>query len=212
MNFQTHPVTYTLIAMNALMHLLVIFTDHLSILNINFMQYKLSLIPEIMRLHHEWWRFLSSIFVHSNFLHLLANMIALLIFGHIMEPVLGHKRYILIYLAGGLSANLVAYAYAVYFGPVHYMALGASGAVLAILGAALALFWIAAKNKSHGHRTAAQQMLRRMLVIVLLQVAADMINTQSSFIHHISGLITGLILAIVLCKDQRTSFHTRYTR
>ena len=169
------------------------------------------MIPEIMRLHHEWWRLLSSMFVHSNFLHLLANMIALLIFGHMMEPVLGHKYYILIYLAGGLSANLIAYAYAVYFGPVNYMALGASGAVLAILGAALALFWMAAKNKTP-YRTAAQQMLHRMLVIVLLQVVADMINTQSSFIHHISGLITGLILTMVLYKYQRTSFCTRDTR
>lgn len=203
MSFHTHPMTFTLVGINVIIHALIFYILNSLYFNVNLILFKLSLNPEAIIMAHEWWRMFTSMFVHSSLLHLLANMMALLIFSHIMEPILGSKRFLLIYLAGGLIANLIALCYVGYFAIPNYMAIGASGAVLAILGAALAFFrFVSQRDIEKQKIMAAKQMLSRMLVILLLQIIADMFSAQSSFIHHITGLITGFICTHILLTDQ----------
>ena len=83
------------------------------------------------------YRLLSSMFLHGGLAHILGNMFFLYVFGDNIEERLGHGRYLLFCLAGGVVATL---AHGV-FTPVSAVPLvGASGAVSAILGAYIVLF------------------------------------------------------------------------
>jgi membrane associated rhomboid family serine protease len=84
---------------------------------------------------------LSGIFMHGGFMHLFGNMLYLWIFGDNVESRLGHFRYVVFYLLGGLLASL-AHVFSTYaFGGNPLVpSLGASGAISAVLGAYILLF------------------------------------------------------------------------
>ncbi len=76
------------------------------------------------------WTLLSAIFVHVNLGHLVQNMTALLIFGSFLERVIKPSRWLLIYFASGVAGNMA--------GLIFYpgsMSLGASGAIMGLVGA-----------------------------------------------------------------------------
>ena len=75
---------------------------------------------------------LTSMFVHGSWSHILGNMLFLWIFGNNVEDHLGHARYLLFYLAGGVVAALVQ----LLSGPGSDVpTIGASGAIAAVMGA-----------------------------------------------------------------------------
>ena len=80
---------------------------------------------------------LSSIFLHGGWAHLIGNMWYLWIFGDNIEDRVGHVRFVLFYLAGGLFAGLVHV-----LTNSHSMlpTVGASGAIAGVLGAYAAAF------------------------------------------------------------------------
>jgi membrane associated rhomboid family serine protease len=85
---------------------------------------------------------LTSMFMHGSWAHLLGNMLFLWIFGNNVEDALGHVRYLLFYLAGGLVATAAQTLVTLAYGSVVEATipnLGASGAVSAVLGAYLVL-------------------------------------------------------------------------
>ena len=53
------------------------------------------------------WMYLTSMFVHEGFFHLLGNMMFLFLFGSCVEDMIGRKRFTIFYLLGGLAAGLV---------------------------------------------------------------------------------------------------------
>jgi len=81
--------------------------------------------------------FLTSIFLHAGWLHLIGNMLFLYIFGDNVEGKLGHIRYLVFYLGCGLAASLT-HLLSVPSSPVPTV--GASGAVAGVLGAYFLLF------------------------------------------------------------------------
>jgi membrane associated rhomboid family serine protease len=90
-------------------------------------------IPGLARLgvaHGQWWRVITSGFLHENLLHIGFNMYVLYILGLQLEPVLGRAKFATIYgvslLTGSLGALLVT---------PHSPTVGASGAVFGIMGA-----------------------------------------------------------------------------
>lgn len=79
----------------------------------------------------------TSMFMHAGLAHILGNMLYLWIFGDNVEDALGHFRYLLFYLAGGVAASLTH----VFLYPTSTVpTVGASGAIAAVLGAYLLLF------------------------------------------------------------------------
>jgi len=76
---------------------------------------------------YEPWMLVTSMFLHGDLVHLLNNMLALFIFGMILENVLGSKRFLLVYFIAGLIAGISAALF-------YNAALGASGAIFGVLG------------------------------------------------------------------------------
>jgi membrane associated rhomboid family serine protease len=84
-----------------------------------------------------WLTIFTSMFLHGGWLHLLSNMLALYIFGDNVEDRMGHGRYLVFYLLGGVLAGL---AHLIAYAPSEIPTVGASGAIAAILGAYLVLY------------------------------------------------------------------------
>ena len=81
--------------------------------------------------------FITSMFLHGGWTHILGNMWFLYIFGDNVEDRMGHLRYLLFYLLGGIAGGLAHLA----FNPASPVpAIGASGAIAAVLGAYYVLF------------------------------------------------------------------------
>ncbi len=79
----------------------------------------------------------TTMFMHGGWLHLIVNMWSLWIFGDNVEDVLGHFRFLLLYLASGLAGSLLH----LYFTPHSWIpVVGASGAIAGVMGAYLFLF------------------------------------------------------------------------
>jgi membrane associated rhomboid family serine protease len=84
-----------------------------------------------------WTPFLTSQFLHGGWLHLVANLWTLWLFGDNVEDRMGRPRFVLFYLACGVAAGL---AHAAAAAGSTVPAIGASGAIAGVLGAYLVLF------------------------------------------------------------------------
>ena len=81
---------------------------------------------------HEWWRIVTAMFLHGGLLHIGFNMVALMQFGPALEEIYGSPRFLFVYVATGAFGFLVS-AF------VGHFSLGASGALLGIMGAIIAI-------------------------------------------------------------------------
>jgi len=79
----------------------------------------------------------SAFFLHSGWLHIIANMWFLYIFGDNVEDSLGHGRYLLLYFVCGAGSNLL---YLMFAPHSKIPLIGASGAIAGIMGAYFTLF------------------------------------------------------------------------
>ena len=73
------------------------------------------------------WTLFTAIFLHSGMVHLLYNLFGLALFGSILEHVIGSRKFLYLFFVSGLAASIVSL-------PFYTRVLGASGAVMGILG------------------------------------------------------------------------------
>jgi rhomboid protease GluP len=147
----------------------------------------------------QWWRLLTSLFVHANFLHLFFNMIVLVQTGRIAERLFGTRRYIALYLLAGLTASLTSL---LWHPAVNSM--GASGAIYGVLGA------IVAYLLRRGSAVPRAFYLRQLYVAVTF----ILYTLPGGFRHygvdngaHLGGLLGGFLFGLVLVPttDKSTS-------
>tara|TARA_Y100000310_G_scaffold210406_1_gene211021 strand:- start:217 stop:783 length:567 start_codon:yes stop_codon:yes gene_type:complete len=135
----------------------------------------------------EFWRFISGIFLHGGIGHLLYNMFALGLFGFILERLIGSKRFLLVFFASGIIANIIS----VQFYP---SSLGASGAIMGIIGV-LAVIKPMMMVWAFG-------LIMPMFIAAILWVIGDIIGIfipdGVGNIAHLSGVGVGVIVGIFL--------------
>jgi membrane associated rhomboid family serine protease len=142
----------------------------------------------------DWWRLVTSAFLHASPIHLLFNMLMLWWFGTPLETLLGRGRFLGIYfvsiLAGSAGALLVSPASAV---------VGASGAVFGILGAGLVL-----------ERNRIMVFGGSALLVVAFNVVLSFVISYVSLGGHLGGLAGGAAAMLVLTQFGRR--HALYGR
>ncbi|MFK4998577.1 rhomboid family intramembrane serine protease [Bacillus sp. N9] len=86
----------------------------------------------------EYWRLISPIIVHISFAHLFFNSFSLILFGPALERALGSFLFVIVYFSCGIGANIAT----LFIQPLHYVHIGASGAIFGLFGvyAAVLLF------------------------------------------------------------------------
>jgi len=133
----------------------------------------------------DWWRLVSSGFLHSTTMHIGFNSYVLWILGKQLEPLVGSLRFSLIYLAGllGGSAAVMLFGF-------EQSTVGASGAVLGLAGAMMAIL----KNRGVGFF---QTSMGRL---VLVNLALPLLIPRISFWGHAGGVAGGYLVVYLMTK------------
>jgi membrane associated rhomboid family serine protease len=93
--------------------------------------YYLSMIPGMVM--HGWvWTFVTYMFVHGGFSHILFNMLALFIFGTQVERYMGSREFLLFYFVTGTLAGIFSFFVYYFTGSYAVILMGASGAIFAV--------------------------------------------------------------------------------
>ncbi len=156
--------------------------------------------------------FISSMFIHGDWMHLIANVLFLYIFGSNVEAAMGHIKYLVFYLLCGIAAALF-HVLTSLGSPVPL--LGASGAISGVLGAYITYFPISEfrnpvqifffRNIKY---IPAAAVIFLWLVIQFLSGIGTLdqsVNTGGiAFWAHIGGFVAGLILARFFHKNKHT--------
>jgi len=139
---------------------------------------------------NDYYRLLTSAFLHADIEHVANNMILLYFSGEIVERSLGRFRFLLLYLGAALCGNLLSAAYELSTGG-FYNSIGASGAVFGVTGALLLL--VVCRRGSAGEIT-----LQRLLISVALSFYAGYRNASVNNAAHLGGIVSGFILCFLL--------------
>src|ERR1700754_5152691 len=134
----------------------------------------------------DWWKLITNGFMHDpgNIFHLLLNMYALFWLGRMIEPALGHARFLGIYFASLLCGSL-----GVILVEPNTLAVGASGAIFGLFGAAIVM----ARNRNINLMQSGL-----VPVLVLNLVITFFPGSNIAWGAHIGGLIGGVLTAFVL--------------
>ena len=138
----------------------------------------------------EVWRWFTSMFVHASPSHLFFNMVALYFFGRVVEEELGAPKWLGIYFLSGLAGNLV------YGLTSTAPAVGASGCIFGLLGAAMLL-----KPKEPIRLYLLPLPLGLIAVLYILTQAAlaavPAAGVGIAYMAHIGGLVAGSAMMFV---------------
>jgi rhomboid protease GluP len=145
-----------------------------------------ALVPVFATQYGQWWRIVSSAFLHGSVLHIGVNMFALYIVGTDVERLMGPLRYALLYAIAMIGAGLAV----VYFAPYDSVTLGASGAIFGLFGA---LVGIGLSLLPRG-----MSLVTRTLPVVGINLAFGFAVPGISNEAHIGGLITGFVAGWLL--------------
>jgi membrane associated rhomboid family serine protease len=137
--------------------------------------------------HGDWWRLITSAFLHGSVLHIAFNMLALWWLGSPVEMVLGRARYLGLYLVSGLAGA----AGALVANP-NAVTVGASGAIFGLLGAGLILEWQATGSLAGNY-----------LTLIVINLAISFAVPGISYGGHIGGLIGGILGTLAFSRFGR---------
>jgi membrane associated rhomboid family serine protease len=164
---------------------------------------------------------ITAMFMHESWDHILGNMLFLAIFGKNVEGAFGPLRYLVLYFAGGFAAMMTQTAMTLWFGTVadgQVPNLGASGAIAAMLGAYFVLYpgsrvltWIFPVFLI---RIPAWIFLGLWFLYQLIEANFGLFSSSASgggvaFFAHVGGFIFGLLAARVLTGTGRITPQAR---
>lgn len=177
---QKKPViTYALIVLNIMVYLFMVLYD---VDGTYF--YALANNYEFVQ-NGQIYRLLTSMFLHSDIIHIVCNMYALYILGPQVERYYGKTKFLLIYLLSGLLGSIFSCA----FMSADTISIGASGAIFGLLGS-IAYF-------TYYYRATLQGLLRSQVVpVILLNLAIGFMVPGIDISGHIGGLIGGILVSM----------------
>ncbi|MGP0032501.1 MAG: rhomboid family intramembrane serine protease [Acidimicrobiales bacterium] len=140
---------------------------------------RLGMWPNGVHYLHEYYRLVTSMFLHLDILHIGFNMIALLIVGPAVEVMLGKGRFLALYLLAGLGGSVGSYLIA----PASSLSAGASGAIMGVMAAYVVL--------------ALRQHRPVVPVVVLIGINLALgFSGNVEWQAHVAGLAVGAVLAL----------------
>jgi membrane associated rhomboid family serine protease len=203
-SYSTPVVTRLLIAMNVVVFLFQLTLDPVTS---NDFTYAYGFVPS----HFSVMNIFTSMFMHGGWMHLISNMLFLWVFGDNVEDVLGHGKFLLLYLASGVAAALAQGA--MDWGSRLPM-VGASGAIAGVMGAYMLKFphsnilvggWFII---IYTFEVPAWLMLLYWFGLQFLNGVGSIAQSQLSrggtaFFAHIGGFIAGMLMVKLLKPRER---------
>jgi len=136
----------------------------------------------------QWWRLITPIFLHIGIFHIFMNGFTLLYVGQILEPMVGHWRFFVIYMLSGIMGNLASFA----FGANNVISAGASTSLFGMFAAFLALGLIYRENRF------LRELGKSFLGLIAINLLMDLTMSGIDIWGHVGGAVGGLLLGYAL--------------
>ena len=147
--------------------------------------------------HGQYYRLVTSVFMHFGVSHLMNNMLVLFVLGDNLERALGHVKYLIFYIVSGIVANIISIM--VHMGSAYAaVSAGASGAIFGVVGG---LVYVVAVN--HGQLDGLTN--RQLGFMIILSLYHGFTASGVDNWAHIGGLFSGFILSIFLYRRKHTA-------
>jgi rhomboid protease GluP len=144
--------------------------------------------PYGIYVQHQWYRLITAMFLHGGLLHIGFNMYALMQLGPALEELYGSSRYFFLYIFTGAFGFLVSSIMGSY-------SLGASGGLLGLVGAMLA---VTTKRGGAYMRQLRSQLISSVVFLLVLGFMGMGIDNKA----HIAGLAAGFVLGKIFPDRQ----------
>ncbi|MBV4358616.1 rhomboid family intramembrane serine protease [Pinibacter aurantiacus] len=146
----------------------------------------------------QWWRLLTSTFLHGGLMHIVANMIGLVFVGLFLEPAIGTRRFAIFYIVTGIFASIASIWW-----HAATVSVGASGAIFGMYGVFLALLlkkvFPAALNKAF---------LTSTLIFVGFNLAMGFAGGIDNA-AHIGGLVSGFVIGLIIAPTIKSEIEQK---
>jgi len=131
----------------------------------------------------QWWRFVSSLFLHFGPMHLIFNCVSILFLGRIIEPLLGYFNFGGLYFVTGIIASSASFTF-----NKDVFSAGASGAIFGLFGVFIAILLSNIIRKD-----LRDEWLKSVGTILVINLGMGFILPVDNA-AHIGGLLSGLVL------------------
>ena len=169
-------VTYVLIGINV-----AVFLAQMAI-GVNAVAGQYGMWPVGIAVGGEWWRLLTAAFLHGSFLHIAFNMYVLFALGPTLERILGHYRYLTLYVLAAIGGGVASYA----ISDPNTVSVGASGAIFGLMGAIL----VAGRRLRYD--------VTQVAVLLGINIVIGFISPGTDWRAHLGGLVTGSLVAAIM--------------
>jgi membrane associated rhomboid family serine protease len=142
----------------------------------------------------QWWRMVTSMFLHASIPHILFNMTSLFAVGTLAERLYGSVKYLAIYLGSGLIGSLVSLGYSVSTGHIDVLGVGASGAIFGVAGALVTLRFQSSDVIPSRLRT---RVSASIFPLVIISLVFSFVTPFVDNGAHVGGLLGGMALSFL---------------
>ena len=139
-------------------------------------------------LHGQWWRLVTSMFLHGGFVHLLLNAWALYQLGGLFEIWMGSVPLLLVYFVSGIAGSLASALI------TSTPSVGASGAIFGLLGALIAFLLRRHESLTPQARSLLMQLVGWAAINVVFGFSVKNIDNAA----HLGGCAAGFLLGLLL--------------
>lgn len=188
-------LTYILLAINVLIFLLLELNGG-STQTETLIQYGAKYNPAII--DGQWWRLISSMFLHIGFIHLFMNMLAVFYLGVTVERIYGSWRFLVIYFMAGIGGSIASFAF------TTNVSAGASGALFGLFGA---LLFFGLKYKKIFFQT----MGSGVLLLIGINIVFGFTVPQIDMGAHLGGLLGGFIASAVVHLPKKRNYSLQFS-
>jgi rhomboid protease GluP len=150
--------------------------------------------------HGEWWRLVSSMFVHGGVVHLLFNIFGLVFASAFLEAIIGAKKFAMTYLVSGLVASFASILW-----HENTASVGASGAIFGLFGLILSFLITDMYIKKEMKRSILIMFGPYIAINLLFGLAGAGIDNAAHIGGLVSGFAIGLMLYMFSDKEQQES-------
>lgn len=137
--------------------------------------------PVYVSLGDQYYRLLTSMFLHGSLLHIGLNMLFLWMLGPQLEYVLGHVRFAVLYVVAGLGGSIASF----WFSAPNTLSVGASGAIFGLLGA-----YVVVGRRLNFDTT-------QIIGLIGINIVLGFVISGIDWRAHLGGLVTGAVVAAV---------------
>lgn len=189
---KTPTITYGLLIINTIVFILMYILGNGS--NDIGTLIKFGALAKDLVLRGQYFRLLTSAFLHIGIMHLVCNMYALYILGKDIESYYGKIKYVFIYLTSALIGSLLSMV----FMSEYSVSAGASGAIFGLMGSLLYF--------GYNYRvTLNNSITKQILPVIVLNLLIGFTSSGINNYAHIGGLLGGYISSIVVGVKYKTS-------